>query len=195
MTVGATGLDKYGTTGPRVGLLGGDHELIARMRIRAFEMGLEARQMLYPAVVRSIEGYSAQKVRDRVAATQGVADALKTRISANRLFETPVTVQLRAEDILELAQERAGVDSAPIVPYEATAALAMLMLRDHGIMTVHFAGIPPGTSAMMIKFLSPEILQELGGAERFAEALDQSLDSLAGMLGDEASLRSLILGH
>ncbi|MFT5172082.1 MAG: L-seryl-tRNA(Ser) seleniumtransferase [Gammaproteobacteria bacterium] len=195
VTVGATGLDKYGTTGPRVGLLGGDHELIARMRIRAFEMGLEARQMLYPAVVRSIEGYSAQKVRDRVAATQGVADALKTRISANRLFETPVTVQLRAEDILELAQERAGVDSAPIVPYEATAALAMLMLRDHGIMTVHFAGIPPGTSAMMIKFLSPEILQELGGAERFAEALDQSLDSLAGMLGDEASLRSLILGH
>jgi L-seryl-tRNA(Ser) seleniumtransferase len=195
VTVGATGLDKYGTTGPRVGLLGGDRELVGLMRTRAFEMGLEARQMLYPAVTRSLEGYSAQRVRDRVAATQSVADALKTRISANRLFETPVTVQLRAEDILELAQERAGVGSTSIVPYEATAALAMLMLRDHGIMTVHFAGIPPGTSAMMVKFLSPDTLQELGGPDRFAEALDQSLDTLAGMLGDEEALRSLILGH
>lgn len=191
---GATGLDKYGTTGPRVGLLGGERALVARMRTRAFEMGLEARQMLYPAVVRSLEGYAPERVRERVAATQAVAAALKRRISANRLFETPVTVQLRAEDVLELAMERAGARTAPIVPYEATAALAMLMLRDHGIMTVHFAGIPPGTAALMIKFLPPETLDAMGGAERFAEALDASLDTLAGMLGDEAAVEALLLG-
>lgn len=191
---GATGLDKYGTTGPRVGLLGGERALVARMRTRAFEMGLEARQMLYPAVVRSLEGYAPERVRERVAATQAVAAALKRRISANRLCETPVTVQLRAEDVLELAMERAGARTAPIVPYEATAALAMLMLRDHGIMTVHFAGIPPGTAALMIKFLPPETLDAMGGAERFAEALDASLDTLAGMLGDEAAVEALLLG-
>jgi L-seryl-tRNA(Ser) seleniumtransferase len=192
--VGATGLDKYGTTGPRVGLLGGDRELIEQMRTRAFEMGIEARQMLYPAIIRSLEGYTPQRVRERVAATQAIAAAIKQRISANRLFETPVTVQLPAEDILEMAMERAGVTEAPIVPYEATAALSMLLLKNHGIVSVHFAGIPPGTAALMVKFIPPETLAALGGAQRYAQALDASLDELAAMIGDESALRALILG-
>lgn len=192
--IGATGLDKYGTSGPRVGLLGGNRDLVARIRTRAFEMGIEARQMLYPGIVRSLEGYTPQRVRDRVHATQLVASALKRRISANRLFETPVTVQLPAEDILEIAVERAGVDSAAIVPYEATAALAMLMLKQHGIMSVHFAGIPPGTSALMVKFLPPETLEEMGGAERFATAVDESLDALSAIVDNEQAVQSLLLG-
>lgn len=192
---GATGLDKYGTTGPRVGLLGARRPLLERMRTRAFEMGLEARQMLYPGVIRSLAGYTPQRVRERVAATQTVAQALKRRISANRLFETPVTVQIRAEDVLELAMERAGIDRAALVPYEATAALAMLLLRDHGVMSVHFAGIPPGTSAMMVKFVAPETLQRMGGAECFADAIDRSLDTLATLVDDAQAVRTLLLGE
>ena len=53
--VGATGLDKYGTIGPRIGLLAGRADLVARIRATGFEFGLEARQMLYPAVVRTLE--------------------------------------------------------------------------------------------------------------------------------------------
>src|SRR5438552_723730 len=47
--LGATGLDKYGTVGPRLGLLAGDAALVAAIRARAFEFGLEARPMLHPA--------------------------------------------------------------------------------------------------------------------------------------------------
>ena len=39
----------------------------------------------------------------------------------------------------------AGVDEPPIVTVEATAAISMLLVRDHGVVTVHFVGIPPGT--------------------------------------------------
>ena len=35
--VGATGMDKYGTTGPRLGLLGGNKDLLIKIRARAFE--------------------------------------------------------------------------------------------------------------------------------------------------------------
>ncbi|MDX1527349.1 MAG: hypothetical protein R3337_01905, partial [Gammaproteobacteria bacterium] len=45
--VAATGLDKYGTLGPRIGLLGGEKEIVARIRARAFEIGAELRPMLY----------------------------------------------------------------------------------------------------------------------------------------------------
>ncbi len=77
---------------------------------------------------------------------------------------------------------------------EASAGLAMLLLRDYGVLTVHFAGLPPGTSAMLIKFMAPETLDRFGGAEKFAEAVDSSLDRLAGVIGDEAAFRELLFG-
>ena len=59
--VGVTGLDKYGVTGPRLGLVAGRAELVHAIRARAIELGLEARPMLLPAAlprvrVRAIEG-------------------------------------------------------------------------------------------------------------------------------------------
>lgn len=56
--VAATGLDKYGTMGPRLGALAGEKSLVSRIRARAFECGLEARPLLYPAAVRSLEARS-----------------------------------------------------------------------------------------------------------------------------------------
>ena len=191
--VASTGLDKYGTRGPRLGLLAGQREIVARVRARAFEMGMEARPMLYPAVVRSLREYRPERVRELVRSTKEVAAALKRRIGGKRVIETETIAKLEGEDILGLAMERAALRKAPIAPYEATAALAMLLLRDHGIFTVHFAGLPPGTSALLIKFIPPETLTHLGGADRMAAAVDTSLDRLAEMLDDPASISALLL--
>jgi L-seryl-tRNA(Ser) seleniumtransferase len=192
--IAATGLDKYGTAGPRLGLLAGDTTIVSRIRARAFEMGMEARPMLYPAVVRSLANYRPQRVRDLVDTTKMVAAQLRTRIGANRLFETPVTVQLMADDLLQLAMERGDISEAPVVPYEATAALAMLLLRDYGILSVHFAGIPPGTAALMIKFLPPETLARFGGPATLADAIDASITELARTMRDPRAMRELLMG-
>ena len=181
---GATGLDKYGTTGPRLGLLAGRTELVGQIRARAIELGLEARPMLYPAVVRSLESYRPERVRELVATTAELGDALQARIPW--VERTEVAVKLRAEDIREHAGARL------IAPYEATAALAMLLLRDHGILTVHFAALPPGTSALLLKFVAPETLGRFGGPERFAQAVDESLAALAELIVDEGALRELL---
>ena len=186
---GATGLDKYGTTGPRLGLLAGRSELVGRIRARGVELGLEARPMLYPAVVRSLEQYRPERVCELVDSTMGLADALEARFPW--VARTPVAVKLEGEDALAEACTRGGVEST-IAPYEATAALAMLLLRDHGILTVHFAALPPGTSALLLKFLPPETLERFGGPERFATAVDESLDALAGIVGDRESLAGLL---
>lgn len=191
--VGATGLDKYGTSGPRLGLLAGEKHLVARIRARAFEFGLEARPMLYPAAVRSLEQYAPGRVRELVASTKQVAAALRAALGS-RLYETPVTAQLLAEDILELAMERAGLAEPPVVPYEATAALAMLLLEDYGILTVHFAGLPPGTGSLLFKFIPPETLKRFGGPDTFAKAVDTSLSKLASLIKDSENIRTLLLG-
>jgi L-seryl-tRNA(Ser) seleniumtransferase len=191
--VGATGLDKYGTTGPRLGLLAGRADLVGKIRARAIELGLEARPMLYPAVVRSLEQYRPERVRELVAETNRLGAALEERLGTV-VTRTPVAVKLEAEQVLSEACGRAGmqVTDSYLVPYEATAALAMLLLRDHGILTVHFAALPPGTSALLLKFIPPETLDRFGGSERFAAAVDSSLDVLAGLLGAPKELRALL---
>jgi L-seryl-tRNA(Ser) seleniumtransferase len=189
--IGVTGLDKYGTAGPRLGLLAGKSEFVAKMRARAYEFGLEARQMLYPAVVRSLAGYKPERVRTLVTCTKEVGRALKEQVG-DWVQETPVIIRLQGEDILEAVMKKAGLSKPPMVPYEATAALAMLLLRDYGMMTVHFAGMPPGTSALLIKFIPPETLERFGGKEAYAKAVAGSVDKLADMLRQKQDLRALL---
>jgi len=190
--IGATGLDKYGTLGPRLGLMAGDTALVARVRAKAFECGLECRPMLYPAVVRTLEQYRPERVQELIATTKEVEAALRPILGA-RLHDTPTTAQLRGEDILEIAMERGGVRTPPIVPFEATAALCMLLLRDHGILTVHFVGLPPGGPDILLKFIPPETLARFGGAPKFAQAIDASLTTLGAMLRGPQQIRALLL--
>jgi L-seryl-tRNA(Ser) seleniumtransferase len=190
--LGATGLDKYGTSGPRLGLLAGRKDLVARIRVKGFEFGMEARQMLYPAVVRTLEQYDPARVRALIVTTKQIAGELRPLIG-NRLRETPTTVQIGADDILDIAMERGGVSEPPVVPYEAAAALSMLLLKDYGMLMVHFVGVPPGTADLLIKFVPPETLERFGGAGEYAKAVDSSLTRLGELLRDPESIRGLLL--
>src|SRR5215469_4850886 len=191
--VGATGLDKYGTIGPRLGLLAGRADLVARIRATGFEFGLEARQMLYPAVVRSLEQYDPGRVQSLIDTTRQIAHELRPFVG-NRLRETPTTVQIPADDILDIAMQRGSVEKTPIVPYEATATLAMLLLQHHGMLMVHFVAVPPGTADLLIKFVPPETLKRFGGAGRYARAIEDSLTRLGELLREPASIGELLLG-
>ncbi|HEX3954584.1 MAG TPA: hypothetical protein VHW90_13480 [Stellaceae bacterium] len=191
--VGATGLDKYGTVGPRFGLLAGQKDLVQRIFAKGFEFGMEARQALYPAVVHTLEQYDPARIQVLIDSTMKIRDALRPLIG-NRLTETPTTVQIAADDILEIAMERGGVDKPPIVPYEATAALSMLMLKNYDMLMVHFVGVPPGGADLLIKFVPPETLSRFGGAKKYADAVNFCLTKLGEMLREPESIRDLLLG-
>lgn len=103
-------------------------------------------------------------------------------------------MQITADDILEIAMERGGVDVPRVVPYEASAALSMLLLRDHGMLMVHFVGVPPGTADLLIKFVPPETLERFGGAGMYAQAINSSLTRLGELMRDPDNIRELLLG-
>jgi L-seryl-tRNA(Ser) seleniumtransferase len=189
-----TGLDKYGTVGPRLGVMAGDKALVSRIRARGAEMGMEARAFLYPAAFRSLAGSTSERVQHLAETTRGVAAAVR-KVVGDRLHENPSISQLLAEDILELAMERAKITRPPIVPYEATSAVAMLLVRDYGAITVQLVGLPPGTSALMFKFISPEVLASFGGPDAYARAIDDCLGKLAEMLPDPGRISRLVLGE
>ena len=109
--------------------------------------------MLYPAVVHTLEQYDPARVRALVAATTAAGGELESRLpgrsDAGR-GEAP-------------GRDTAQATGSALLPYERPPRSAMLLLRDHGILTVHFAALPPGTSALLLKFVPPETL-EFGGA-------------------------------
>jgi hypothetical protein len=47
----------------------------------------------------------------------------------DRVSETPVIGRLEGEDMLRMATQRAGIAQPSVTPIEATAGLAMLLLR------------------------------------------------------------------
>ncbi len=189
--VAATGLDKYGVYGPRFGLLAGKRELIAKIRSRAWQLGLEARPIFLPAALRTLQQYDPRRVKTLVQTTKEVGHELK-KLLGSRVHDTPVTSQLLAEDILELIMERGDISEPPMVPFEATAAVAMNLLQDYGIVTVHFAGVPPGTSALLIKFIPPETLEKFGGAKKFAQAVNSSITKTAQQIAEPNGIQRLL---
>lgn len=190
----ATGLDKYGTSGPRLGVLTGKKSLVSRIRARGFEMGMEARPLLYPAAYRSLAESTPERVQQLHATSRAVAGSLR-EILGDRLHETPVISELLADDILEIAMERAGLTSPPIVPFEASAVLALLLVRDYGVLSVHLVGVPPGTAALMFKFISPEVLERFGGPDAFARAVDDCLNKLAELVDDPSAVSEFLFGR
>ena len=88
----------------------------------------------------------------------------------------------------------AGLSEPPVVPYEASAALSMLLLRDHNMLMVHFVGLPPGTADLLIKFVPPETLERFGGAKKYAAAVNTSLTKVGQLLYEPQRLRNLLLG-
>jgi hypothetical protein len=154
---------------------------------------METRPMLYQSVVRTLEKYSPKRVQELIDTTKGVAAALRP-IFGNRLHETPTTAQLLADDVLAIAMERGGVKQAPIVPFEASAAFCMLLLRDYNMLTVHFVGMPPGGADILFKFIPPETLARFGGPGKFAAAVDGALTTLGSLLQEPPKLRALLLG-
>ena len=52
--------------------------------------------------------------------------------------------------------------------------------------------MPPGTSALLVKFVPPETLARFGGADAFAAAVDESLDEVARLLARPDELREAL---
>jgi L-seryl-tRNA(Ser) seleniumtransferase len=96
--VGVTGLDKYGVTGPRLGLVAGRADLVHAIRARAIELGLEARPMLLPAALGSLERYRPERVRELVTTTQELGEALERQLGSV-VTRTPFALKVRGESI------------------------------------------------------------------------------------------------
>ena len=189
-----TNSDKAGLSGPRGGVLAGRPYLVAAVAAKAGELGMEARAPIAAGVLRSLQAFNPEDLREEAAAGQKIADALEVRLGQDMVRRTDLGPMVHEDHVLALARERAGgkVDQT-IVPCEATAALGILLLRDHGILTVNTHGQPGARVSLRLK-PTGDAVDRVGGTQAIVAAIDAQLDAMAGYLENAATLSTLILG-
>lgn len=191
--VAITNADKAGLSGPRAGVMAGRADAVVATLAKASEFGMEARAPIAVGAMRSLQGFDPQLLRDEARDGQAVADALAELLGAGVVVRSDLGPMVDEQDVLAAILRRAGRETADIVPAEVTAAAGMLMLRDHGILTVNTHGQPGGRVSIRLKPTAGAV-DRAGGPGALAQAVDRALDTVADNIGDTAWFHSILFG-
>lgn len=188
--------DKAGLIGPRAGVLIGRVDLIPKVAAKGSEFGMEARAPILLGMMRSLKSFTPDLLIAEQQLGQTLTSLMRERFGEDSVATSDLGPVIDENDMLRLVLQRAGkaVDQVNIVPVEATAALGMLLLRDHGMLTTNTHG-QPGAKASLRLRPTPETLERVGEMRVVVDALDNCIDQLACMIDDIRGLSNLILGY
>jgi L-seryl-tRNA(Ser) seleniumtransferase len=191
--IAITNCDKAGLSGPRAGVLLGRADLVTAASAKGSEFGMEARAPIAAGALRSLQGFSAADLRKEADAGQKLAVELGAKLGNGVVKRSDLGPMVHEDDVLDVILKRAGLQASPVVPAEAAAALGMLLLRDHGILTVNTHGQPGARVSLRLK-PTLNALERVGGNAKVVAAIDQSLNDLSQIIANETAVRQLILG-
>ena len=187
LTVRST--DKMGYGGIRAAIFGGRRELAERVIAWGAEHGMEAQGYTMLGIYRTLQRYDPESVRQSVAGQQSLKDALVRLLpEADSAYWY---VALTQDDLLDAACRQRGLESPKIVPLEAGAAMAVLLVRDHGILTVPVVSMPGLPQAVRLKPHFGE-LERAGGPEAVAQRVKRSFDDLADLVESPSAIADLL---
>jgi L-seryl-tRNA(Ser) seleniumtransferase len=188
--VGVWSLDKH-VPGPRGAAIVGRRDLMQRISAQAFQFGLEAQSGHYVAMVRGMEAFDPEPIRQ----AGNLARALLQRFQAKfgqRVYQAAAGVALSAEDFAEVVFERAGTHETPLVASEISTTGCFLLLKHYGVITIPITGYP-GAAPTFRLMMHPDGMRF--GLDPLAAAVEATLDRTAGLLQKPDEVRQLLLGE
>ncbi|MBO9446684.1 hypothetical protein [Ruegeria sp. R14_0] len=188
-----TNADKAGLTGPRAGVLCGEHAALIPVQAKASELGIEARAPVAVGAMRSLQSFTPDLLIQEAQDGQDLSDALEAALGANRVTRSALGPKIDEQDAMEVVLGMAGVGSSELVPAEVTAAVGMLMLRDKGIVTVNTHGQPGGRVSIRLKPTSGAVARA-GGAMAVADCLMSAMRQTARHLHDKTWFAATLFG-
>jgi L-seryl-tRNA(Ser) seleniumtransferase len=194
--VTVTSCEKYGLMGPRAAVVVARRDLLDRIGARAAILGTEARPSVTAAIVRCFEEFTPERgeaiYREWARLHQPLYEAMR-RVFGERVAWKPYGgVWLMPEDILEIAMERARIDETELAPVDAATALAMILLRRHGYMTLPALHYPGASKSLTIHLALPAA-QRLS-TEEIVHAIDDAFTALAKILGSREEMDRVLFG-
>lgn len=191
-----TNCDKAGLSGPRCGVLVGRAQLVTRVLAKASEFGMEARAPIAAGALRSLERFSPQDLIDEAQSGQELGRALQVRLGTELVTVSELGPMIEEDVALKEVFRRTGRDTKQtgLVPCEVTSALGMVLLRDHGILTVNTHGQPGARVSVRLK-PTHRAIERVGGIDAVVDAMVASLDEVARLVDDPAAMSTLIVGE
>jgi L-seryl-tRNA(Ser) seleniumtransferase len=190
-----TSCDKSALFGPRAGLLVGRADLMERIGARAGMLGTEARPSVMAAVVRALREYTPEKGKYLFAQWldrhRRLWELARPLLGERLQYGGYNGVYLSLDDFMDLLMKRANVTETRLAPVDASVAHAMLMLRNHGFMTVAPLHYPGASKLMNVKVNALRPGDDITD-ETIVEGVSESLDALAGIITDRSAIEQVL---
>lgn len=190
-----TNCDKAGMPGPRAGIMAGDAELVLEVQAAASELGMEARAPIAAAALRALQAYSPTDLETEARMGAELSDALEQNLPVS-VRRSDLGPMIHEDDVHRVVCEIACVDPSDcgLVPAETATAVGMVLLRDHGILTVNTHGQPGARVSFRLK-PTLDAIRRAGGVEAVISAVTQSIRVVASMISNHGAIRGLITGE
>jgi L-seryl-tRNA(Ser) seleniumtransferase len=172
--------------GPRGGLMSGNTDIIIKIKTKAHQFGLEAQPPLVAGMVRALENLSPERILQAFITKHDLYNGLITEFKG--IKETPTGVMLKSEEL------KFELDNRNIITnfsYDDLAYLfSMLLLRNHGIITIPAVGMPGTSSTIRIDLASNDA--ERISTENIVESFNETLEQLIGIIDDKKACKSVL---
>lgn len=183
-------LDKH-VPGPRGAAIVGRQEVMQGIMAQVFQFGLEAQSGHYVAMLRGMEAFDPEPIRQAGALALALYQRLAPTYGA-RLYQGGPGVSFAADDFSEVVYARAGTRQTVLVPAEIAITGCFLLLQHYGVITIPITGYP-GAAPTVRLMMHPDGGRL--GLNRLVTALDETIQRTAALLHKPAEVKALLLGE
>ncbi len=183
--IAITSTDKL-MDGPRGGLMSGKSEVMILIRSKAHQFGLEAQPPIIAGMVRALENLSPEKILGAIKLKHVLYESLKDDF--NTVEETPTGIMITPES-LSVEIHKKGVKT-DYNHNDLAAIFSMLLLRDHGIITIPAVGMPGASQTIRIDMASKDA-QRIS-TEEIVKAFNETFSKLISLISDQDACKTVL---
>lgn len=172
--------------GPRGGLMSGREDLMLEVITKAHQFGLEAQTPLIAGIVRALENLTPERILQSFEKKNKLQKLLIGDFKY--IEESPTGLMLTPESLKsELAERDVKTEFSP---KELAFLFSMLLLRNHGIITIPAVGMPGASPTVRIDLASKDA--DRIKLDEIVYSFKDSISKLINMLDDNKSCISTL---
>jgi L-seryl-tRNA(Ser) seleniumtransferase len=161
--------------GPRAGLMSGKAGLVDLVKTKAHQFGLEAQPPLIAGIVRALENYNPERINNSISRKKELYRELQGKFLVK---ETPTGIMLQADDLMDKLKD---VETS-LKPSDVSGVLAMILLRNHNIVTIPAVGMPGASPTIRLDMASRDA--ERMDNKTIIHALEESFNELIKVISN-----------
>lgn len=194
----STSCEKAALYGPRASLLVGKPDLIMRIASKANVLGTDARPGVVAAIARALEDYSVEHAvqyystlaRRHSRINELLRPAFGDSVSPEGIYGG---VWIALDKFYKLVLENSEVANLDVSPVDLSVAMAMIMLREYGFMTVSALHYPGASKLVQVSVAG--LKNDAVSDEDIVDGVVDSFNRLSRIAHDKNQVESVLFAE